>query len=366
LAVESLEDRALLNGDGIPDGAVFTDLGTVDFLSLSDQQPAEEALLYRLSAARDGILTAELSGDSLDQDTRIALYQQVDGQWQEVAAEDPQRVDYDGAQAGGQYAIYVTGLPATADLLVANLVEFSADGAQITVNGTDGDDLFLATVTTSWDFSINGLVYQLELTEQLNFRGGGGDDRAEVIGTAGDDVAAMYPGRAYLAGQEFAVEVTETSSIAFDGGGGGTDLVWLFDSPGDDHFTASPGNGRLTGDGFDNEATGFRYVHGDAASGGHDVATMSDSPGDDQFVGRPAFARLDGNLFSCQAEDFDEVQVDAGAGGVDTAKLYDSAGNDHFEAAPSTASLSGPGFDNRVLDFELVQAYATAAAPDRE
>jgi len=270
----------------------------------------------------------------------------------------------DDGTGGGEYRVHFDVGVNPDGAPQADLAGVAYDGQQMTVWGTRGDDEF-AFDAQRHQVTINGSVYTFDptLITSISFDGVGGDDTAEIKGSAGDDNFTAAPNATTLTGSGYQLEVTNTAVINAIGAGG-TDVAKLFDSAGDDLFVATSFYGALSGDGFYNQAEGFQGVHCYATAGGTDVAKLYDSAGNDHFHASPNYGAMTGEGFFNEARGFKGVHGYSTAGGVDLAKLFDSGGDDVLYATPSEASLLGEGFFNRVKHFAGVHAYGTGGGRD--
>ncbi len=338
-------------------------LGTIDFVRRSDLLPLTGDKWFRFSAFRDGVLTAELTAEAFVPDAEITLYADGGGDLQELAS-GPTRIDYDQAVGGQQYALRVADVQSGVDLVLANLVQISPDGSQVTVYGTEGDDTFEAPAGVPRVMIVNGVRYESDVAASLQIIGGDGSDVATLTGSQADEVAQLHPNSGTLTGPDYEIQWIDISALTLDGGGG-TDQVQLFDSAGDDHFVGAPNFGEMSGESYTNRAESFGDVRAIVNAGGFDVARLYDSTGDDTFYASPGEATLSGEGFSIRVDSFDAVHAFATAGGVDEARLDDSAGDDSFYASAVEGALFGDGFYNRGKFFERLVGHADAGGFDR-
>jgi len=397
-----------------------TDLGPVDFLQLPDQQPTLGELWYRVEAAHDGYLTADLPGVAAESGIELTFYRQEPSGDLLTLASGMTRADYESAVTGQRYFLRVQGADAAVDVRVTNLVSPTLNGA--TVHGTDGNDSFEFDGAIVHDavegvdrcqLVINGVVYELTRPVSpppvfdVTFNGGNGSDVAILLGSPQNDVATLWPGSAEAAGAQYVVEVTGTEEIAVEGKGG-SDSATLLGSGGDDTANLWPGTAELVGTGYGLVAIDVPSILIDAGDGydtqtflgdsgetievwpdhaefrgnsfliqsqdfestvalagtGATLAILHDSSGNDTFTGQGGYGKLSGPSYLVETYDFATVQVDSLIGGVDVGRLYDSPGHDNFIAAPTFARLYGDGFSFELRWFEGVHAYATFGGID--
>ena len=362
-----------------------TDLGTVDYLLMANQESILEELWYRFDAAHDGILTAEALGLPRGADVQLTLYTQaVDGTLiEQVVDEDPNafRIDLQAATVGQRYFLRIQGAQTTADVRLTNLVSPGVDSVT-TFNSTGADEFvfdthedppgvgaFLRTLT------INDVRYEFSFPVIPNlpvftstFLGGQGDT-ATIFDHGGDDDLVAFTDSTVLTGNGYVVDAKMCTRVTVDGSEGGDNMAKLFTSPGEDNFLATPTYARLQGvrtggAAYTVEMTNFGSVHA-YGGGGQDVARLFDSVGNDVFEASPLQGALYGTGYYNRAKNFDGVHAYAGRGN-DVATLLDSAGDDIFASNPIQGALYGLGFYNRAKLFESVTARASTEADDHD
>ncbi len=284
------------------------------------------------------------------------------------AAGGAYRVHFD-VQSGDSATVPGATVPAVVSMLDPAVDQAAGhsvryDGNRMTIVGSAGNDEFGFDAQTH-RVTVNGIGYAFDpaVITSISIDGGGGEDAADIAGSAGNDLFTTRSNTATLEGSGYQLRITNTAVINAVGGGG-SDVAKLFDSPGDDLFVATPHYGALYSDGFAAQANGFDGVHSYATAGGNDVAKMYDSPGDDNFYSSPDEGALWGAGFYNRAKNFEAVHAFATAGGTDQADLHDSAGDDRFFASPEEAALWGAGFYGRAKHFEKVRAHADAGGND--
>ncbi|MEX1231508.1 MAG: right-handed parallel beta-helix repeat-containing protein [Planctomycetaceae bacterium] len=245
-------------------------------------------------------------------------------------------------------------------------VDVGAYEAQSTiiVNGTSNDDEITVSLGATFTVTVNGVEYSLGsgIVSRIEVHGLAGNDTLHVMGTTGVDNVTMNPGSMELVGP--GITVTGDSFESIDvASGGGQDRAILNDSVGDDQYTATPLTATLQGTGYINRVDGFRRVYAYSYAGGFDTAAFDDSAGNDNFIGEEARSWLTGTNFYNSASRFDQVDANASSG-YDLAMLWDSAGDDVFHVDTSLGSLSGAGFDNRGHNFDRVYAYSYVGGTD--
>ncbi len=352
-----------------------SNLGTIAFLELPDQDPSAGDLWYSLQTTRRGYLTIEaISADTV----QLALYNENRDEPPlkvSTLVNGNQRIDWHAGGGGVAYYLKLSGSNTDVDLRLANLFSDDEDAADsATVYGTDGNDTF-ETFGASYAMVINGVRYETEGGEggKMRFIGGGGSDTATLTGSDGDEVVRLNPNSGTATGPGYEVQWSDVAEITVHGGGG-NNLLYLVDSAGNDNFVGTPTYAAMHGQGFYNRARSFQEVYAEATAGGVDVAKFYDSPGHDLYVAAPDYNALSNQQlnFKIEATYFESVHAYATAGGVDLAKFYDSPGNDEFVATPTYAALYNhqytgqynQSFYNRAKFFEATHAFATASDND--
>ncbi len=362
LRAEPLESRRLLSG--VPAGTV--DLGVVDFLELSGQQPTDGQLWYRLEAAGDGLLTADLPQAQLGANLELKLFtedtQDQGGNLQEQAS-GLLRVDLESAIGGQQYVLQIAGADAAVDVRLTNLVTLTEEGA--IVYGTAQDDLFEFEAAARTELTINGVGYSFDFSSIDNatvvFLGEAGEDTALLTGSAGNDAATFEPLAGEVVGPGYRVGVTNTEQISFEGGGG-DDSATLFGSEGQDSAMLWPDTTELVGPGYGLLTIGMASTELDADEGDDEI-TYAGSGNDETIQLGPDYVEIQGAGVHIQAWGFETAIALAGSSN-DLLTFYDSAGNDDFTFSPDSVSLTGVGFSLTAYDFAKVQADASEGGHD--
>ncbi|MHC4176686.1 MAG: Ig-like domain-containing protein, partial [Planctomycetota bacterium] len=307
--------------------AVANDLGAIQTVQLPRLNPSEGDLWYAFRTTRNGLIT--LWAQNAD-DVTITLY---DENLNELTVWNPINDDQDlewSVEEGEKFYFCLRGTDRRVNVHLANVIQRSS----ITINGVE--------------YRINPAKLNL-----FSVDGSDSDGRVVIRSSFGDDVLRLYPYSANLTGPGYCIDVVNAAEITFIGGGG-NDKAYLYDSAGNDVFVATTASGTLSGDGFRNCARGFDRVWAFATAGGNDLAIFSDSPGNDVFIGTPDHAELYGNGFYRFASNFDRVHARATAGGNDLAVFHDSPGNDTFIGTPAYAELYGNGFYLLARNFDRV------------
>ena len=353
-----------------------TVLEDVDFLELDDQTPILGELWYRIEAAHDGILTADLPGLGSAQGVDMVLYSRDSAGDLDVLETGDDRVDHFDARADGQYYLQITGVKAGVDVRLTNLVSPTATGVH--VFDTQGHDTFECFAGSTYVVMINGVSYQLKTpgveTVEVTFTGTGGSDTAWLTGTTRDDVAALDATTASgsLLSSGFRVDVASVAEIHVDGSGG-NDSATMTGTDGDDEARMQLRFVTLTTPVSVLDVSDVEVIQVDAGEG-DDRSTFIGS-----YWAERVFLYPDSGLYqlyiepdppTTQAYDFHintsgiETNTVAGGGGADEAYLYDSAGDEEYRSHPGEATLVGPGYSQTILGFPIVHAYGKEGGHD--
>lgn len=246
--------------------------------------------------------------------------------------------------------------------------------------GTEGSDqlqidlraiLNGGDVRLSSDF-LDQTAQQFQLVgsnEPIVIDAGSGSDTLQIFGSAGNEQLTLRPTTGANAGSSLltfaggTLELRGFESVTFVGGGG-EDRATLYDSDGNDELRSGPEAAQLTGVGFEFrlEEVSKLFVH--ATAGGNDTAHMTDSIHDDQLVIRPQFTSIRGGDQFQAAFGFERVFAYAETGGHDRADLGDSAADDVMSISATRSLISGSGYRASALGFETVEANASRGGED--
>lgn len=321
------------------------DLGTVDLRSVDLSTWPTTDRRFRLTATRDGLLTAATGGEASGSPLLELLTTAPDGSLQ-VLGSGVGRLDHP-VVVDREYFLDVHG-GAAGRLDVANLV--SLVGTNLAVHGTAADDAFQFTFASTLQLEVDGIAYEFspETVTSLTIDGGLGANRAVLNGSAGDETISLSPGAGQMSDGQTTVRLAQMQEITV-AGGGGRDVASLFDSTGNDEFRASPGESSMLGPGFANQVLNVATVHAYASSGGTDTAYLVDSPGSDLLVATATQSQLSGEGFFYRAKLFDRVNVSSEAGGWDRAYVRDDAGGKWIRTAGDAVCLVSPSDPNQVV-----------------
>lgn len=257
------------------------------------------------------------------------------------------------------------GLPFVRESGALDIGAYESQSA-VVIDGTAGDDEITVSLGTPYMVTINGEEYSLGSTgvvSQITVHGFAGNDTLHVIGTPGIDNVTLNPGVLELLGTGITVDADSFESIEV-ASGGGQDRAFLWDSVGNDTYTASPTSATLEGTGYSNTVIGFRRAYAYSYAGGFDTVEFTDSAGVDNFVGEEARSWMTSSTFYNSASRFDRVEAFS-TSPFDLAMMWDSAGNDVFTVEPDMASMTGTGFENIAHNFWRAYGYSYVGGTDQ-
>ena len=336
------------------------ELGTVDYLRTQSQNAG--STWYRMTAARDGILTV-LASPAASAAAQITLYtadrrvlarQSLSG--------DAARMDW-SAEAGQTYLLEVSADGPNVELTVANLVRYAS--GTLAVYGTAGDDSVTLGLESGVSLRLNDVDYVFDHAAgsplSVVIDGLGGSDALNVRLPNGDAQLAAGPDRVSIGMTGLTVLAVGMENVSVRAGSGIT-TAELSDSAGNDTFAAGPGWGEMSGAGYRLRAEGFRYIHGYSRNGGEDVAHLYDSAGDDRLSAGPLQTVLYGAEFYLRAKGFRYTHGYALAGGNDAAQLGGSTGADRLVVRSAFVSIRNDAFFVRAKGFRSVTALGAGGA----
>ena len=346
-----------------------TVLEDMDFLELDDQTPILGELWYRIEAAHDGILTADLPGLDSARDVDMVLYSRDSAGTLNVLGSGEDRVDYADAQADGLYYLQVTGVEAGVDVRLTNLVSPTATG--VNVFDTQGSDRFECYAGSSYVVTINGVSYQPNTsgveTVEVTFTGTAGLDTARLTGTNGNDTAALdaRTGSGSLSSPGFRVDVDSVAEIHVDGGGG-NDSATMVGTDGIDEATMQLRQAALKSPGRLLDVANVDVIQIDAGAG-DDTSTLTGSIWAEKVYLYPDsglyYAYFEPGAPTTGVHDFRintsgiETNTVTGRGFDDEAFLHGSEFNDEYTSHPGEATFAGPGYSQTILGYPAVHAY---------
>jgi len=240
--------------------------------------------------------------------------------------------------------------------------------------GTAGEDTFYGDQASSrLVLSTGGENKAIGFgTVKADAGGGSGSEQAYLTGSTGDDRFGGYDTYAYLKGPGFYNYASGFGDVEADvTGSGGVDRAYLHGSAGNDMFYGAPGSSRMElGTGRERKAIGFEVVKADALDGaGNDEAYLTGTADDDKFYAFDTYSYLKGPGFYGYAEGFDVVEADGTGVCVwrDWAYLYDTPGDDTFYGETTTSRfVLSTGVENRAVQFNTVKAFSSGGADQDE
>lgn len=247
----------------------------------------------------------------------------------------------------------------------------TADGDQLQVDLRailDGGDVWISDDPLAPDSS----AYQLSGSQSgdpIVIDAGSGGDTLRILGSAGNEQLTLRPTTGANAGSSLltfaggTLELRGFENVTFVGGGG-DDRATLYDSDGNDELRSGPDHSQLTGVGFEFHLEEVNKLYVYATAGGNDTAHLTDSMHDDQLVIRSQFSSLRGGDHFQAAFGFERVFAYAENGGHDRADLGDSAADDVMSISSTRSLISGSGYRASALGFESVQATASQGGED--
>ncbi len=250
-----------------------------------------------------------------------------------TAENDDVEVDLSGQQP----RIRVNGVPLALDRIAK---EISLDGGTgndtLQLIGSGGDERLIArnsslsTEANNISFERTGLLAKFGEIENLVFRGGGGNDRATLFDSQGDDQLESTAKQVTLRGIGYSFVTVDVNQVYAHGTAGGKDVAYLYDTAQDDHLAVRHQFTSLRSEQQFRLAYGFEKVFAFAGQGGHDDAALYDSPGDDRMSASGQSAWISGQDYYAGASGFAEVTAQSSAGGNDYATFYSTNRNDHW------------------------------------
>ena len=306
------------------------DLGTVDYLELLSVDTSVAELVYALSTANAGRLTADATFVPSVGDVTLRL---LDNQGQlidEVTGTDGYlRIDHIAPAEGTAYEVQLTGTNTSVDLRLCNLISQTGDSVEIF--DTEVDDTFFFSAAQPFDLTANGVEYHFDDAYNFTFHSTAGDDVVEVEDSEGDDTLTTSPTQMILAGT----------------------------LPGGESYSAT--------------ADKFPYAHGYARNGGTDSAQLTGSEYADRVKIYPDYVKVIGTGYYHRAKLFETVIVDT-LDGVDRAAMFGSEDADavwakknelRFDYQLQLETGEQPNFDEldydvTVLNTEFVVARAAS------
>ncbi len=327
-------------------------------------------LAYSFHPIRDGFVTAEVRQGS-SAATEIALYAvgPMGAPILPALASGQGRIDFTQALAGNRYVLSLTGLDATAEVCLANLVQRA--GSAVDVYGTKDNDPFVFDASAGCSFTIKEVSYQFAPGEvgTFSFDGLAGCELVQFVGGPGPDTATLRPTSGTFAGEDYTLNVSNVEVFDYDGGAG--DVVTIWGSKQTETYTAEAGWGWMTGDDVSIHVTAENiYARG---NGGGDTVYFKDGDGDDVLEYFSWWARMRGDGYFHHVRGFKTMQADAEAvqGDADRVVVRGSQLNDYLRVNPYNETretsvvrfLSGSGSVwHYAYGYETIAGYGLGGA----
>jgi len=239
------------------------------------------------------------------------------------------------------------------------------NGFNLRITGTSSFDSYQIDLTNGVRVEVDGKVfnYASGTIKDVNVDLKGGDDLLRVIGSNTSEKVDLNAVGGLIENASIKLSIINTEQIEFTGGGG-YDRAFLLGSIGDDLLTARPRYAEMLGPGYRLQVADVERTYVDATQGGQDSAYFYDSIGNDRLSVRPQFTSMSGANFFNYAGGIERVYAYSNAGGFDSATLYDSAGSDKFFTSGDVASIVGPNFYSYTRFFEQVEAVSSVGGND--
>jgi hypothetical protein len=231
--------------------------------------------------------------------------------------------------------------------------------------GTSNSDRYQIDISNGVRIEVGGKTFNFNPGSVGNIQVDlqGGDDTLRVIGGTTSEKVDFTSGRGTIENTSIRMSIANAEQIEFTGGGG-FDRAYLVGTNGDDVLTAKPRFAEMTGTGYRLQINDVQSIYVDATQAGQDSAYFYDSVADDRLSVRPQFTSMSGDRFFNYAAGIERVYAYSNAGGIDSATLYDSASVDTFNTSGDVASIVGPNFFSYTRFFEKVEAVSSAGGRD--
>lgn len=239
------------------------------------------------------------------------------------------------------------------------VLQYQGDG--LIVYGTEFANSVLWNNSNPMRFTIDGFVFDISNPiNWLEFRGLGGVDSIQMVGSSGSDTLLAQVGNySFTMESGFRVSAKQFENLNTDAGSGPNDLAFLYDLAGDDVFTSFPGSSTLEGVGYRHVASGFdRVTANSSTSTTGDIARFYGSAGNDQLLASPTFTSMTIGTVINRANGFAKTYGFSTAG-QDTAYLYDGAGNNQLTGDLISFQMAGNGYWNSASGFYRTFAFGT-------
>jgi subtilisin family serine protease len=249
----------------------------------------------------------------------------------------------------------------------ANASQFGIvrNGSDLQILGTSNSDRYQIDISNGVRIEVDGKTFNFNpgLIGNIQVDLKGGDDLLHVIGGTASEKIDFTSGRGTIESASIKMSIANAEQLEFTGGGG-FDRAYIVGTNGDDVLTAKPRFAEMTGTGYRLQINDVQSIYVDATQAGQDSAYFYDSVGDDRLSVRPQFSSMSGGGFFNYAAGIERVYAYSNAGGIDSATLYDSASVDTFNTSGDVASIVGPNFFSYTRFFEKVEAVSSAGGRD--
>jgi hypothetical protein len=237
--------------------------------------------------------------------------------------------------------------------------------SQISFNGTNGNDLFdVSFTTTGATIVVNGKEFTLDASETRSIRllGSFGQDTLKFTGSEFKEEIDLRERSARITGTWFEALPYGMETVQFVGGGN-EDLARFYDTKGDDRFVAEPFNATMSGSGYINKVEGVHRIYAYMTEGFDTVSMIGKTGWADDFTATPSEAKLYDGEFYLYARNFDTVSGKA-TDDTDRAYLYGSIADDFLTANQSNTTFKGNGFSLSANEYFYVNVSAKEGGND--
>ena len=231
------------------------------------------------------------------------------------------------------------------------------DGTTLYVDATSGDNRFYWSADNPGHFNVDGFHFAVESgTETIRFRGAGGNDLANLIGSSGDDQLTALGNSVILLANEMKL-VTGNIEAVNAIGGEGQDRAYFNGSEGDDLVTLSAHLGNLMTDGMGVFTNGFENVVA-RNSNGHDSLRFLDTTADERFFSYATHSVMYSGGSVLSGYGFESVTAMSNVGGLDKATLFDSSGDDSLFANDQVLRITDSSSVREARGFDRTKAIS--------
>lgn len=227
----------------------------------------------------------------------------------------------------------------------------------VTLYGSEQDDLLRSTPVSTrlsgkgFDLHAVGFAQVVVLAQQ------GGRDVGSITGSDQADFVRSRARGVSLDSPRYFLYVRDFASLTVDGSGG-DDRATLFDSDGDDKVVLGIGRHSMRTPEATTALLGFSHVEA-YASNGNDSVRIEGGKRDEQFTTKPTHSWMEFVGGLNYARGFEHVVL-FGGGGKDTALVYDSAGDDKFQMMSGFSQARGVGLQIDIHAVSRVHAISTS------